>query len=125
MSHPTPWDHVPRETLTDHERAALFLRKRGICHRCTRKIRSEVWYAEHLNALQTGGDNSKANWDVTCKNCFPLKNAEDAGKAAKSRAVAVSCYVPRSQRQSKWKPLPGSKRSGWKHKMGGGWERRS
>ena len=123
MTH--PWRHDAREYLTDHQKAELFLEKGGRCHRCTRKIYSEIWYAEHLTALQNGGDNSKANWGVTCKNCFPLKNAEDAGKAAKSRAVAVSCYVPRSQRQSKGRPLPGSKRSGWKHKMSGGWERRS
>ena len=123
MTH--PWRHDARETLTDHQKAELFLEKKGRCHRCTRKIIGEIWYAEHLIALQNGGDNSKANWDVTCKNCFPLKNAEDAGKAAKMRAVAVSCIVPRSQRQSKWKPIDGSKRSKYRKRMDGTVERRS
>ena len=122
----TPWQHIPREYLTDQERAALFLAKKGHCHRCTRKIYAgETWFAEHLSALQLGGDNSEGNWDVTCKNCFPIKNAEDASKAAKMRAVAVSCYVPTSQRQKKGKPIDGSRRSSWKKKMSGEVERRS
>ena len=120
-----PWRHEPRQRLTDQQRAKLFLDKGGKCHRCHRKLRSgEKWIAEHLVALSTGGDNSPENWDVTCEWCLPEKNREDAGKTAKMRAVAVSCYVPSGERQKKGRPMPGSKRSGWRHKMDGTWERR-
>lgn len=99
--------HEPRQRLTDQQRAKLFLDKGGKCHRCGRKLRSgEKWVAEHLIALSVGGDNSPGNWDVTCEWCLPEKNREDAAKAAKGRAVVVSCYVPRDQREGKrgWKP---------------------
>ena len=118
--------HEPRVPLTDIERAKLFLEKDGRCHRCTRKIMlGETWYDEHVHSLGTGGTNKWGNRDVTCKNCFPIKNAEDATKVAKQRAVAVSLYVPTDQRQKRGRPMAGTKRSGWKHKVNGDWERRS
>jgi 5-methylcytosine-specific restriction protein A len=118
--------HEPRHYLTDQQRAHLFLDKGGICHKCRRKLRpGDTWVAEHLNALSTGGDNKWGNWDVTCSWCLPKKNADDAKKAAKIRAVATAHVVPVSQRQKRGKPLPGTKRSGWKRKMDGTWERRS
>jgi hypothetical protein len=112
--------HEPRERLTDQQRAKLFLDKGGKCHRCRRKLRSgENWTAEHVIALQNGGTNADGNWDVTCDWCLPGKNADDAAIAAKGRAVVVSCYVPRRERQKKGRPMPGTKRSGWKRKMSG------
>jgi HNH endonuclease len=94
--------HEPRQRLTRNQRAKLFLEKDGKCHRCGRKLRSgERWVAEHLLALSVGGDNSPDNWGVTCTWCLPEKNREDSKKAAKGRAVVVSCYVPRER--GKWK----------------------
>lgn len=108
--------HEPRQVLTDQQRAKLFLDKDGVCHRCTRKIMGgEVWYAEHFNALSTGGDNSEGNWDVTCTNCFPIKNAEDAGKAKKMRKVAVRHIVPTKQRENYGSfKTPAGKKYDWK-----------
>ena len=117
--------HEPRQPLTDQERVQLFLEKGGRCHRCTRKImHGEKWYDEHVHSLGTGGSNKWFNRDVTCKNCFPIKNAEDAKKLAKGRAVAVSRIIPPSQRQKKGRPMPGSKRSGFRKRMDGTVERR-
>ncbi len=117
--------HEPRKDLTDQQRARLFLDRKGRCHRCTRKIMAgETWYDEHLHSLGTGGGNEWENRFLTCKNCFPKKNADDAKKLAKSRAVAVAHVIPPSQRQKRGKPIPGTKRSGWRHKMDGTWERR-
>ena len=117
--------HEPRETLTDQERTKLFLDRKGVCHRCTRKIMGgEKWYDEHLISLGNGGTNEWNNRVLTCCNCFHPKNAEDAGKLAKTRRVAVAHIIPPSQRQKKGKPMPGTKRSGWRHRMDGTWERR-
>jgi hypothetical protein len=117
--------HEPRSRLTDQERAKLFLEKGGRCHRCTRKImHGEKWYDEHVQSLGNAGTNAWENRAVTCVNCFPIKNAEDAKKLAKGRAVAVACIIPPSQRQKRGRPIPGSRRSGWKHKMDRTWERR-
>lgn len=112
--------HEKRKQLTDQQRAKLFLDREGKCHRCTRKIRpGEIWYDEHLNALETGGTNDWSNRYLTCAWCFPKKNAEDHAKAAKIRAVATKHIVHASQRQRKSPPIPGSKRSAWKRKMDG------
>lgn len=117
--------HLKRERLTDQERVELFLERSGRCHRCTNRIRpGRPWYDEHLKSLATGGGNEWANRVLTCENCFPLKNADDAKKLAKQRAVAVAHVIPPSQRQKRGRPIPGSKRSGWKHRMDGTWERR-
>ena len=112
--------HEPRQSLTDRQRAQLFLERGSRCHRCGRKIMGgEKWYDEHVHSLGTGGTNAWANRDITCVNCFPEKNAEDAKKVAKGKDVAVACIIPPSQRQKKGRPIPGSKRSGLKKKMNG------
>lgn len=117
--------HEPRHTLTDQQRAKLFLERGGKCHKCERKLGpADVWIVEHLIALENGGTNEWWNLALTCSWCLPAKNRADAAIAAKTRAIATAHIVPTSQRQKKGKPIPGSKRSGWKHKMSGGWERR-
>lgn len=118
--------HTPREYLTDHQKAALFLERGGRCHKCERKLKSgDKWIVEHVIALSCGGTNDWKNLAITCEWCLPKKNSEDAAKAAKIRAVAVSSVLPLDQRRKKGRPLPGSKRSPWKQKMSGQWERRS
>lgn len=117
--------HEPRQRLSDQQRAKLFLDRGGKCHACGRKLRSgDDWIAEHVTALQVGGGNEWANLAVTCAWCLPKKNATDAAKAAKGRAVAVASIIPTSQRQKKGRPIDGSKRSRWKKKMDGTVERR-
>jgi 5-methylcytosine-specific restriction endonuclease McrA len=102
MADPSPWHHELRKSLTDQERARLFLERGGRCHRCARKImRGETWYDEHVLSLGNGGTNAWDNRALTCRNCFPLKNAEDAKKQAKGRAVAIAGIIPPSQRQKR------------------------
>lgn len=117
--------HEPRSPLSDQQRAKLFLEHGGRCHRCTRKImRGEKWFDEHVHSLGTGGSNKLENRAISCANCFPIKNAEDAAKVAKGREIAVAQIIPRSQRQSKGPPMPGSRRSRFKKRMDGTVERR-
>ena len=117
--------HEPRQVLTDHQRAKLFLERGGICHRCTVKITlGRRWYDEHLQSLGTGGTNAWDNRVLTCENCFHPKNSEDSKKLAKMRSTAVSNIIPPSQRQKKGRPIPGSKRSPYRKKIDGTVERR-
>lgn len=90
--------HEPRKRLTDQQRAKLFLDAGGKCAGCTRKIRiGEVWEADHVIALEAGGDNSR--WQVLCPFCHKAKSADDHKQAAKGREVAVSLIVPNKHRQ--------------------------
>lgn len=118
--------HVPRKDLTDQQKAKLFLDAGGKCAGpCGRKLRSaDVWHADHIIALENGGTNDVSNFQVLCEWCHKPKTADDHGKAAKTRAIATAHVVPTSQRKKSGKPMPGSKRSGWKHKLSGEWVRR-
>ena len=121
MSDTHAFRHIPRQDLTEQQRARLFLERKGVCHRCTRKIMAgEKWYDEHDHSLATGGGNEWCNRLLTCKNCFHPKNAEDARKLKKMRAIAVAHVIPPSQRQKKH-PMPGSRhhRCGLRKRMNG------
>lgn len=117
--------HEPRRSLTDHQRAEFFLSRGGKCACCTRRIMGgELWHLDHIIALENGGTNDPSNLQVLCANCHKTKTKDDHGKAAKSRSVAVAHIVPTSQRQKRGKPMPGTKRSGWRKKIDGTVERR-
>ena len=102
---------MPRKKFTDQEKAKIFLDRGGKCHACGHKVKiGEDWILEHVEALQNGGDNEDRNMGVTCFMCLPAKNKEDAGKAAKGRAVTTSLIVPNKHRKkSKLQRPPGTK----------------
>lgn len=109
-----------RKTLTDQQRAKLFLDRGGRCHKCSRKLGpADKWIVEHVIALENGGDNEWGNLDLTCSWCLPKKNADDAAQAAKTRDIAVSHIVPRDQRKPRSRPMPGSRASGVRKRMNG------
>lgn len=123
--------HEPRKALTDQQRVKLFLERGERCEATgegscgNRKLRSgTVWHVDHIIALENGGTNDPANLQILCSWCHKSKSAEDHGKAAKMRAVAVSTYLPRSQRTPKGRPMMGTVRSGWRKRMDGTPERR-
>ena len=103
-------------------RLRVFERAGGCCHSCGRKINAgEGWTLEHLQALINGGQNRERNLGVTCDWCLPEKNAEDVAVKKKNASVRKK-HVGAEKKTSR--PLPGSRDSGWKAKIGGGWERR-
>lgn len=110
----SPWTPTPREYLTDQQKARLFVERGGQCWKCTRKLRpGDKWIVEHVLALENGGTNEWSNLDITCENCLPAKNAEDHGKAAKSRHVRTYHTVPNSQRDKRqgfkgWRKFDGT-----------------
>lgn len=94
------FETTPRKHFTEQQRAKIFLDRGGKCHICKRKLKSgDDWILEHVQALQNNGTNDDSNMDITCSWCLPAKNKEDAGKAAKTRAVATAHVVPRKRRQ--------------------------
>lgn len=70
-------------------RVRVFQARKGICHRCGRKIGpADRWTLEHLIALILGGRNAEDNLGCTCEWCLPIKNAED--QAAKSKLAKIT-----------------------------------
>jgi len=70
----------------------------GKCHRCGRKIRpGEYWVCEHMVALINGGRNAEDNLDLTCRNCVPLKNADDMAEKSKRARVQKKHLLPKER----------------------------
>ena len=103
-------------------RVRVFERCYGRCGQCQRKIvTGERWTLEHIKALINGGENRESNLGVTCDWCLPGKNAADVAEKSASyrkRSAHIGAKAPSRH------PLPGSKRSGWKHTINHGWVRR-
>lgn len=105
---------IPRRVRT-----RTFERFGGICHRCERKIHTgEDWILEHMQALVNGGENRESNFNVTCPWCVKGKNGEDMAIKKKNASVRAKHLLPKEKSKN---PLPGSKGSKWKAKIGGGW----
>lgn len=120
-----PWQHEPRKRLTDQDRTRVFLARDGICSQCSRKLSvGDDWIVEHVLALECGGTNDWANLLITCMWCKPSKDAADHKQAGKQRQSATKHFLPKSEKHTKTRPMPGTKRSGWKHKINGDWVRR-
>lgn len=116
--------------IPDRVRVRTFQRCGGKCGQCTRPIRAgETWTLEHVIALinwritdEQPHGNRESNLGVTCNNCLPDKNAADVAIKSETYAMARKNLLPR---KPKGRPMPGTKASGWKQKIGGGWERRT
>lgn len=125
MSETHAFKHERRSKRTDRQLARIFLERGGKCHVCKRKLYpGDEYQFDHIVALENGGSDADDNLAPCCSWCHKPKTANDAGVAAKIRAVAVANIIPAAQRQKKGRPIPGSKRSGWKHLMSGQWVRR-
>lgn len=78
---------------------------------------------DHIEECWEGGDNSLGNAQVLGRKCgcHPKKTAEAAARRAKAdrQKARHEDTKPKPSR-----PLPGTRASGWRHKMTGEWERR-
>jgi hypothetical protein len=116
-----------RKRLTKKQWTELWIAQDGRCGRCNQRLvvkganEVEIW-DEHLQPLSMGGLNDLANRQLWCKKCSATKTAGEAPVRAKSNRVrARHIGVPKKRKS---RPIPGSRDSGWKAKIGGGWERR-
>ena len=87
-------------------RTRVFIAKDGRCHKCKRKVNAAVepWTCEHLKSIGNGGPNRESNLGVTCSNCLPAKNADDAAEkkvVARKRAKHLGVTQPKGDIQSR------------------------
>lgn len=114
----SPFRNVPRKPLTTLQRAKLFAEHNGICVICGEKIDGvrERWIDEHIIPLARGGTNAWSNRGPAHERCARSKTQADNSGAAKDKRVFakhIGARVP------KGRPMPGSRRSGWKRKLDG------
>lgn len=112
-------DSMPPPTV----RLRIFRAHDGRCHLSGKKIMpGDKWHLDHIKELWEGGENRESNMAPALEDPHRDKSAAALSRKAKADAVAKKHLgiAPK-----KGRPIPGSKRSGWKAKVGGGGERRT
>lgn len=98
-------------------------RQDDCCERCKRKIGGKLRAEfDHVVPLVIGGRHAESNLSLLCHECHAKKTKLDVklkAKVARVRKRELGIKKP------KGRPMPGTRASGWKHKIGGGWERRA
>jgi 5-methylcytosine-specific restriction protein A len=111
-----------RAEFSRKTKAAAFMRSGGGCERCSAKLFAGNVEYDHQLPCALGGDNSLENCLVLCRACHrTVKTPDDVRRIRKSdrqRDRAIGALTTTRN------PLPGSKASGWKHRMNGEWVRR-
>ena len=105
-----------------HVRLRVFERFGGICCECTVKIRGRRWVCDHRKAIVNGGANRESNLGPIHEACDrTIKTPADVAEKKVNNRVR-SKHLGLKKR--KGPPMPGSRDSKFKHKIGGRWERR-
>jgi 5-methylcytosine-specific restriction protein A len=116
---------MTRKSISRLARVRIFDAAGGICYLCGLKIhaeRGEKWDVEHRKPLWLGGADDESNMSPAHTRCHTPKTGAEAGHRAKcDRIRAAHLGIKRK----KSRPLPGTRASGWKHKLDGTWERRT
>ena len=98
----------------------MFRRRLGICHICKLQIVGKRWVCDHIVALINGGENRENTlWPIHEACDKRVKTPQDVAIKAKNDAVAMR-HIGIKKR--KGRPMPGSRDSGIKMKIGGGFE---
>ena len=115
--------YVRRPTFSTSFRLSLFLKRKGICSDCNRKIEAgKAWDIDHILPLAMGGTNAPENLQILCRPCHRSKTSHSdipcIAKTKRLKARHLGARAPSTR------PIPGSRRSPWKRKMDGSVVRR-
>lgn len=81
--------------------------------RCNVKLYPGDYDFDHDNPDGLTGEATFENCRVLCKSCHGAKTKKDRERIDKAKRVE-SFHVTGQSRERKGRPIPGSKRSGWK-----------
>jgi 5-methylcytosine-specific restriction endonuclease McrA len=106
-----------RRKLTPHRRLQVWERMGGVCVLCERKIDGvrERWIAEHIRALELGGEDDLSNMGPAHESCAVAKTRNDHCRAAHAKRQKIRHIGANSP---KW-PLPFGRASRWKRTLSG------
>ena len=103
-------------------RIRVFERHNGICHISKRKIMpGDKWECDHIIALINGGEHRESN--LAPALAAPHKEKTKADTDLKKK-IARTKAKHLGQHKSAYRPLAGTRRSGWKKPFNGPAERR-
>jgi len=111
-----------RQEFPKSVKLAAWKRCGGICEcGCGQKIISGNVEYDHILEDYLGGEPTLENCKVLRTKCHDAKTEKRRPEIDKTRrTIEKNAGV----RKRKGKPMPGTKASGWKHKISGDWERR-
>lgn len=104
-----------RTEFTRKVKALAFQRANGECEICTARLMPGKFRYDHRLPDALGGEPTLENCVVQCIACDKPKTADDVRrirKADRQRAAHIGAKVSA-------RPMPGSRRSGWKKKIDG------
>ncbi len=106
-----------RGRLTPCRRLKVWEATGGRCVVCGRKIDGarERWIAEHIRALELGGDDDLANMGPAHQACAWSKTRDDHRRAAQAKRRKIQHLGAQASKR----PLPCGKASLWKRKLTG------
>ena len=112
---------MSRREFSGKTKRAAFQRASGHCEQCGIDLRCRPVHFDHEIAADLGGPATLENCRLTCVPCHRDKTREhDMPLIAKGRRIRErNMGIKRTSH-----PMPGTKASGWKHKMSGEWVRR-
>ena len=109
------------EPVPPRVRLRVFEKFDGVCCECGLKIRAKRWVCDHRKAIINGGENKESNLGPIHTSCDKkVKTPRDVAEKSKNARVRMRHLGI----EKKGRPMPGSRASPWKHKIGGGWVRR-
>jgi 5-methylcytosine-specific restriction enzyme A len=111
-----------RKEFSTRTKALAFQRSNGRCEACGMRLQpGPGWFeCDHVNPDGLTGSNDLANCRVLCRICHREKTRGDVGAIAKAKRREARHIGAHKSRN----PLPGGKKSPWKRKMDGTWEKR-
>ncbi len=109
---------TPDTKIPARVQARVFERHGGRCHITGRKIlASDTWETDHVLAIINGGENRESNLAPALTS--PHRKKTDADLKIKSKTARVRNKFL-GIKQTVRNPIPGSKQSKYKVKIGGG-----
>ncbi len=109
-----------RHEFSRRTKGWIWGRARGCCEKCGIDVTNRVHHFDHIEPDWISGRDDMNNGQLLCVQCHKDKTKKDKAIIAKSKRIIDK----RSGALTSRNIIPGSKRSPWKHKMRGGWERR-
>lgn len=116
---------TPDAPLPPHVFTRLYRAQNGRCPVCTRLLQPGNITREHLKPISMGGENREGNIELWCTEpCSAAKTPQEARSRAKADRVLGRQIGAKAAVRARSRPIPGSRTSGWKHKVNGTWVRR-
>jgi hypothetical protein len=106
-----------RRKLTPHRRLKVWEKTGGVCVLCDGRIDGvrERWIAEHIRALELGGEDHLSNMGPAHESCALTKTRDDHCRAAQAKRQKIRHIGAESSKP----PLPFGRTSRWKRTLSG------